>query len=422
MTEKERVRSMLQYWLWLSTRKGLGPRGVQKVLTYFSAPQAAFQANQEAYRLAKLTEKECAALADKDLEGPRRIIEDCAERDIRILTMQDAVYPERLRNIADPPAVLYYRGNLPPVDSEPLVAVIGSRDSSIFGLSMAKRLGYQIASCGGIVVSGMAKGGDGMAMTGALSAGRPVIGVLGCGVDIVYPACNRHIYEDTVRRGCVISEYPPGTTPTKYTFPARNRIISGLSLGVVVVEAPVRSGTLITADFALEQGRDVFAVPGNANVKSCAGSNKLLKEGAALVESGWDVMREYQQLFPERIRKIRAGQAITLSPDEMRRNLPPVERSVPVNKSMKEKPSFDKKAVDIPEQPDYIVVQDLPGLSEDERKILTVLQDGPRLLDDLIDASGVGPGAVLASLTMLEIKKYVVRLLSNRYELARKKK
>ena len=184
----------------------------------------------------------------------------------------------------------------------------------------------------------------------------------------------------------------------------------------------MKSGTLITADFALEQGRDVFAVPGSANVRSCAGSNKLLKEGAALVESGWDVMSEYQGMFPDRIRRIRAGQAITLSPDEMRRSLPPAERSAPVKKSVREKPVFDKKAVDIPEQPDYIVVQDLPGLSEEERKILTVLQDGPRLLDDLIDASGVGPGPALASLTMLEIKKYVVRLLSNRYELARKKK
>lgn len=413
---------MLQYWLWLSTRKGLGPKSIQKVLSYFSAPQAAFQADREEYRLAKLTEKECAALADKDLEGPRRIMEDCGERDIHILTMQDAAYPERLRNIADPPAVLYYRGKLPAVDYEPLVAVIGSRNSSVFGLSMAKRMGYQIASCGGIVVSGMAKGGDGMAMTGALSAGRPVIGVLGCGADVVYPSCNRRVYEDTVLRGCIVSEYPPGTEPTRYSFPARNRIISGLSLGVVVVEAPERSGTLITANFALEQGRDVFAVPGNANVKTCAGSNRLLKEGAALIESGWDVMSEYKEQFPDRIRMVRAGQSITLSPNEMRRNLQPVKERPPEKKSVKEKPASDKKAVDNPEQPDYIVVQDLPGLSEDERKILTVLQDGPRLLDDLIDASGVGPGPALASLTMLEIKKYVVRLLSNRYELARKKK
>lgn len=419
---------MLQYWLWLSTRKGIGPKGVLKVLTYFTTPQAAFQADKEEYRRAKLTEKECAALADKNMDGPRWIVDACAERGIHILTMQDAGYPERLRNIADPPAVLYYRGNLPAVDNEPLVAVIGSRDSSILGLSMAKRLGYQIASCGGIVVSGMAKGGDGMAMTGALSAGRPVIGVLGCGVDVIYPSCNRHIYEDTVRRGCIISEYPPGTEPTRYSFPARNRIISGLSLGVLVVEAPERSGTLITANFALEQGRDVFAVPGNANVKSCAGSNRLLKEGAILTESGWDVMSEYEAQFPGQIHKAQAGQFITLSPNEMRRNLQPVKKSVPVQervppkKSVKEKPGFDKKAVDNPEQPDYIVVQDLPGLSEDERKILTVLQDGPCLLDDLINASGVSPGPALSSLTMLEIKKYVVRLLSNRYELARKQK
>lgn len=412
---------MLQYWLWLSTRKGLGPKSVQRVLSYFSAPQAAYQADREECRFAGFTEKECDALADKDLELPNRIAEDCARRDIHILTMQDAAYPERLRNIADPPAVLYYRGKLPAVDREPLVAVIGSRNSSVFGLSMAKRLGYQIAACGGIVVSGMAKGGDGMAMTGALSAGRPVIGVLGCGADIVYPSCNRRIYEDTVLRGCIVSEYPPGTEPTRYTFPARNRIISGLSLGVVVVEAPERSGTLITADFALEQGRDVFAVPGNANVKTCAGSNRLLKEGAALVESGWDVMSEYQAQFPDRIQMVRSGQSITLSPNEMRESLQPPAEKAREKKIVKEKPASDKKAVDNPGGSDYIVVQELRNITEDERKILTVLENGPCLLDDLIDASGVGPGPALASLTMLEIKKYVVRLLSNRYELAKKK-
>ena len=412
---------MLQYWLWLSTRRGLGPKGIRRVLERFDGPLAAFQAEKPEYRRAGLTEKECAALSDKDLNGPRRILEDCEAKHIRVLTMQDAAYPERLRNIADPPAVLYYRGRLPDVDREPLVAVVGSRESSVFGLTMAKRLGYQIALCGGIVVSGLAKGGDGMAMTGAMSAGRPVIGVLGCGPDVIYPSCNRYIYEDTVRQGCVISEYPPGTTPTRYSFPARNRIISGLSVGVVVVEAPARSGTLITADFALEQGRDVFAVPGNASVRSCAGSNRLLKEGAALVETGWDVMSQYRELFPDRVRMVRAGQTVTLSPNEVRRNLQPVRKEPSAGKTAGAEPASDKKAVDNPGQRDYIVVQDIPGLSEEERRILTALQDGPLGLDDLVEASGVGPGPVLVSLTMLEIKHYVVQLLNNRYELARKK-
>lgn len=405
---------MVQYWLWLATRRGIGPKNVKKLLDCFGTPQAVYRADGEEYRLAGLSDKERKVLEDKDLDGCRRIQDDCAERDIHILTMQDAAYPERLRAIADPPAVLYYRGVLPAVDDEPLIAVIGCRKSTLYGLSTAKRLSYQIAACGGIVVSGMAVGGDGMAMSGALSTGRPVIGVLGSGVDIIYPLANRRIYEDTVERGCIISEYPPGTEPTRYTFPARNRIISGLSLGVVVVEAPEKSGTLITADFALEQGRDVFAVPGNANVKACAGSNRLLKEGATLVESGWDVMREYEAQFPGKIRMVKAGQAITLSPGELRRGLQPVK------KSDNGKPVCDKKAVDNRGGADYIDVQDLPGLTEQERKLLTALEAGPLSVDDLIAACGLGPGPALSSLTMLEIRKYVSRFPGNRYELARK--
>ena len=162
-------------------------------------------------------------------------------------------------------------------------------------------------------------------------------------------------------------------------------------------------------------------MPGNASVRSCAGSNRLLKEGAALVETGWDVMSQYREQFPDRVRMVRAGQTVTLSPNEVRRNLQPVRKEPSAGKTAGAEPASDKKAVDNPGQRDYIVVQDIPGLSEEERRILTALQDGPLGLDDLVEASGVGPGPVLVSLTMLEIKHYVVQLLNNRYELARKK-
>jgi len=411
---------MMQDWIWLTTRRGLRPRGVMKVLAHFSSPEEAFYAHKDEYRLAGLSEQEAESLEDKDLGGARRILEECAEKDIRIVTIQDAAYSNRLRSIADPPAVLYYRGILPALDEEPLVAVIGSRKSSLYGLAMAKRIGYQIAACGGIVVSGLAAGGDGMAMTGAVTTGRPVIGVLGSGVDVIYPRSNAHLYEDVLNRGCILSEYPPGTRPTRYTFPARNRIISGLSLGVVVVEAPAKSGTLITANFALEQGRDLFAVPGTANSRCCAGSNRLLKEGAILAETGWDVMSEYEALFPGRVREVRSGRAITLSTAELSENLQPVRP--PRAKLACAAPPYggDKKSVDIPARPGYIDIQDLPGLSEGEREILEALQAGPMCVDDLIAACSGGAGSVLSSLTLLEIKKYAVRLDGSRYELARK--
>lgn len=306
------------YWLWLTTRKGIGNRGILRILSYFETPEDVYRASEAEYRLAGLNPTEIAALEDKSLDEPRKILRQCYDRNIHILTLQDAAYSNRLRNIPDPPAVLYYSGVLPALDDEPLVAVIGSRKSSAYGLSCAKRLGYQIATCGGLVVSGLAMGGDAMAMIGAVSAGKPVLGVLGCGVDVVYPKCNRHLYDDVLRHGCLISEYPPGTPPKPGHFPARNRIISGLSLGVVVVEAPQKSGTLITAEFALEQGRDLFVVPGNIGLACCAGSNRLLKEGAALVENGWDVMREYAAQYPDRVVEHRYGVKLTASAAELR--------------------------------------------------------------------------------------------------------
>ncbi len=380
----------------------------------------AFYAQKDDYLFAGLNEREAEALSDKDLDGAGRILETCAEKDIHIVTIQDAAYSNRLRNIPDPPAVLYYRGALPHLDEEPLVAVIGSRKSSLCGLVMAKRLGYQIAACGGIVVSGLAAGGDGMAMTGAVTTGQPVIGVLGSGVDVIYPPSNTHLYEDVLVRGCILSEYPPGTRPTRRSFPARNRIISGLSLGVVVVEAPAKSGTLITANFALDQGRDLFAVPGMASSSCCAGSNNLLKEGAIVAETGWDVMREYKNLFPGRIREVRSGEALTLSPVEQSGYLqPPRHRRRKLASAVPTR-GGDKKSVDIPARPDYIDIQDLPALSAGEREVLEALRAGPMLVDDLIAACSGDSGHVLSSLTLVEIKKYAVRLDGNRYELARK--
>lgn len=403
------------YWIWLTTRKGIGNRAIQRILAYFETPEDVYRASEAEYRLAGLSLSEIGALADKSLEEPRKILRMCAQKNIHVLTYQDAAYSNRLRNIPDPPAVLYYSGVLPALDDEPMVAVIGSRKSSAYGLSCAKRLGYQISTCGGLVVSGLAMGGDAMAMIGAVASGRPVVGVLGCGVDVVYPKCNRHLYDDVLRRGCLISEYPPGTPPKPGHFPARNRIISGLSLGVVVVEAPKKSGTLITAGFALEQGRDLFVVPGNIGLACCAGSNHLLKEGAILVENGWDVMQEYEALYPDRVVEHRYGTQLTASASELR-----TYGQTQVAQEPEKTKALDKKSVDIPESGAYIDVQAvMDGLSDDEKKILMQL-DCPRHVDELAQSCEMSTGRVLASLTLLEIKRYIQRLPGNRYELARK--
>ena len=289
---------MLAHWIWLATRPGIGVRSALMLLRAFPNIEALFYAGREDYALVEGADsRHLEALCDKSLGEANGILGDCAAKGIHVLTYQDAAYPNRLKHIPDPPLTLYYQGTLPDFDAEPAVAVVGTRRASAYGCLTARRMGYQIAKCGGLVVSGMAGGVDTLAMKGALLAEQPVVGVLGNGLDVVYPRSNRDLYRDVAWRGCLLSEFPPGTPPIGRNFPRRNRIISGLTCGVVVVEAPARSGALITAQLALDQGRDVFAVPGNVDAACSAGSNGLLREGAIVVQHGWDVMEEYRPCF-----------------------------------------------------------------------------------------------------------------------------
>ena len=264
---RKREHFMLVHWIWLATRPNLNERDKLALLRQIGDPEDIFYAEGGALaEVEGLTDEAFAALRDKDLKQAHAILRACKEKSIHICTFHHAAYPGRLKKIVDPPLVLYYKGNLPDLDSSPVIAAVGTRDATAYGMNVAKRIGGQIAKCGGIVVSGLAAGIDGAAIGGALSAGGAVVGVLGSGVDIVYPLSTRGLLADTERYGCLISEFTPGTPPMKWNFPKRNRIISGLSNGVLVVEAPVKSGALITARQAAEQGRDVFVVPGNIDV------------------------------------------------------------------------------------------------------------------------------------------------------------
>ena len=413
---------MLKYWLWLATRKGLGPRGALAVLRRFGSPELAYCAGQQDYEGMDAL-RDPRPLLDKDMQVPERILQQCYQKNIHILTYQDAAYPERLKNIDDPPVVLYYQGTVPAVDTEPVIAMVGTRKASAYGLLQAKQLGYQLGKIGAVVASGGAAGIDTLCLTGALTAGRPVIAVLGCGVDVVYPAANQSLFEDIRRHGCLLSEYPPQTPPLPEHFPARNRILSGLSLGVLVVEAPKKSGALITANLALEQGRDVFTVPGNVGVPTCQGNIQLLKEGAIVVEEGWDVMREYQHLYPERIRQQPRTIDMTLSRDEQqpKRASAPKQQPSLVASQTEFVETSGTKAVDNSENRAYIDVQEIfDSVTPDERAILELLQNGALHIDDLIDRSGLPAGRILASMTLLEVKGYVKRLPGRVYSLAEK--
>ncbi len=412
---------MLLHWIWLAHRPGLSDRGKASLLQHFSDPEDIFYADEDAFsQVENLSPTGRESLGDKDLTMAQEILEQCREKKVGILTFQDAAYPRRLRNIPDPPVVLYYKGSIPDLESRPAVGVVGTRKASAYGLTTAKRMGYQIARCGGIVVSGMAYGIDGMAMAGALTAGQPVVGVLGCGADVVYPLANRSLFRDVEAYGCLLSEFPPGQPPAKWTFPKRNRIISGLSNGVLVIEAPERSGALITARQAAEQGRDVFAVPGNIDLPSFQGSNQLLRDGAIMVSSGWDVVSEYEALYPGKLHRYTQGILQSAYPDEVENaGESEPERVAQTVRKPETKPGLkkklDKKAIDKAAPTPYSGVKpNLPPLSADEETIVRALSDGERLVDDVIAETGMSTGKLLSALTMLELKGVICRLPGKR--------
>ncbi|MEJ2110434.1 MAG: DNA-processing protein DprA [Acidobacteriota bacterium] len=233
-------------------------------------------------------------------QSAEKILDWCARAGCRILISETAEFPDLLKRICDSPVLLYALGSLQHLD-RPRIAIVGSRRPTVYGLQMAQGIASDLGNRGICIVSGLARGIDGAAHRGCLQAGGSTIAVLGCGIDRIYPPEHRQLKEQIVNSGIVISEYPPGTPPLPHQFPVRNRIISGLSLGSLVVEAGEKSGSLITARLALEQDREVFAIPGNNTAPSSYGTNFLIKQGAKLVQSWKDVVEEMPLSVRERI-------------------------------------------------------------------------------------------------------------------------
>lgn len=378
---------MLLYWVWFSQLSKLNILQKHQLLQRFPDPEELYHNSDTLL----IPEQVKTLLDNKDLTPAQKLIEECSGRGIGILTLVDDAYPSRLRNTADAPLLLFYKGALPNWDRQPVIGVVGTRKATPYGNEMAVRFGRQIAHCGALVISGGASGIDSGAMKGALEAGRPTIGVLGCGVDVVYPRENKALFDEILENGCLLSEYPPGTKALRWHFPARNRIISGISNGLLVVEAPEKSGALITANLALEQGRDVFAVPGNIDVPNCAGSNALLQDRAIPVFSGWDVVKEYAPRWPGTV--------------EHRPDVRVAQRPAPLEASV---PS-DKKAIDKEANSTYSVLNSKDvTLTETEKHILSKLDRTPKPLDEVISRLDMSAGAVKMTLTKLSVKGIVV--------------
>lgn len=385
----------MQHWLWLAHRPQLNHALRLALLTAFGSPEAVYCAQEAQLRqVPGMTERALKALLDKSLDHAEKILRNAERENVNIVPYIDPAYPRRLKKIADAPILFYYRGTLPELDSLPSIGVVGTRHPSQSGLNIARRLGRELSACGSVVVSGLASGIDGEAMRGALEASCPVIGVIGSGIGIVYPKENADLYAQTEQNGCVLSEYPPLQSASRFTFPQRNRIISGLSCGVVIVEAPSKSGALQTADFARKQRKRVFAVPGDPESELAAGSTALLTQGASPALRGWDILKEYVPYFPDKIHR----ETTPVPPPQTAPKAPEVQK-----KTIKLQKSIDKR-----HSKPYI---DLSGrnLSPAALSVAAQLAIEPMTLDDLVAALGQPTAAVMTALTALQIQKLVTR-------------
>ena len=379
--------SALKFWVWLTE----GGPARQALLEHFGSPEEVYYAEPgDLLQVEGITADQAQALENKSLDRAQSILEECARKDIFLLTAQDALYPQRLKNIYDPPLLLYGRGSMPLFDEEAAVAVVGTRSCSPYGIRTAERFGFEMSKQGGLVVSGLARGIDAASQLGALRAGGLTAAVLGCGVDVVYPPENDRLYEDVAASGVLLSEYPPGAEPFGWHFPARNRILSGLCLATLVVEAPEKSGALITAATALEQGRDVFAIPGPLDAEGSVGCNRLIRDGAGLATESWDILREYQSRYPHK-----------LHPDGEK--LPPLPKKSEIfYPERSKKPKVASSGL-----PVINVRRNAEGLTDDQIKVLRILDDKePMLTDDIALRANVPVRRILSAVTMLEIDGY----------------
>ncbi len=363
-----------QFWLAMTRAEGLGVRGAHKLINYFGSPHAAYSASLTELESSGVPARVAQAIfSQAGLKDAEREIEAAEKAGCQLLVYASDDYPPLLKQIPDPPLVLYVRGD-GKLLSRHAVAVVGTRKPSAYGSSVAHRLAHDLAERGLVVVSGLARGVDSAAHRGALEAKGRTVAVLGSGLDVLYPRENKRLAEKIIETGAVISEFPLGTGPTPQNFPIRNRIISGLSLGVVVVEAAEYSGSLITARLALEQDREVFGVPGNITSAQSFGPNHLIKQGAKLVDQWMDVVEE----FPAEVRM---------------QLLPPEEASQDALGAAKSGSLFEA------------------SLTADQKAVFEILRaDAALFVDEIVGSAQIPQPRVLAVLLELEMSGLIRQL------------
>ena len=442
------------YWIWLADSIGAGSSAFRRLMSLYDTPFDLFQAEEsEIEQISDLTERVKRALCNKSLQRATEILDQCERESIGILCYDEDAYPRALREIQKPPILLYYRGNLPDFNRNLSIGIVGTRSMTAYGMRQAYKMSYELASAGAFVVSGMAKGIDGVAAAAALKAEGITVAVLGCGVDVVYPAHHRNLSCEIARNGVILSEYAPGTKPNSYHFPMRNRIISGLTQATVVVEAGIGSGSLITAKEAILQGRDVFALPANVGGKGADGTNGLLRDGAKIALSTDDILAPYQYIFAESLtlEKYQKSKTLTsidlphlaslgvieLSADASGEAKMSLNPTAPVAKEKKPKPhrtaavkaaaastlqDTAKEEREVPPMQSVphtsVPAATLATLTPAQKAILEAIPDDGTLSTDAIFALEYPHADLMAALTMLEIMGLVQKLPGSLYKKA----
>ena len=371
----------MEYYIWLQLCLGQGNRYVNRIFDSFCDAKAVYDADNSIR--AKLLPKSVAAKLDNSiLIKAKEILEKCNRLGVSVVTFHSEGYPTPLKQIENPPIVLYVKGKMPDFENTPSVTIVGPRRVSDFGKKSAYSLGYRFARSGMVVVSGGAVGSDTFAHIGALKAEGITVLVMPCGFSVSYLEENRALREHIANKGCLISEYPPDMPVTSFTFPVRNRLLSGLTLGTILVEAGQRSGALITANHALNQGKDVFVIPGLPNMKQYKGSNALLRDGAKPLLDASDVFGEYIVRFPDKIN---------------------------IEKAYKEAPKHEK------EKNNKTTLQ--ITLSNSAKIEYNCLDKQKFYPDDL--NSGLSPSDLLSALTELEMEFIIRALPGGQYEICK---
>ncbi len=440
-----------EYWIWLQTALGPGAK-TDEVLSYFGDPEKMYNAGSSEWRMSGLlTQRRIEKLKSISPSQTKPIFDECRIRGYKIITLDDELFPKSLESLCDAPLVLYVAGDASVLSSKVSIAMVGTRRASNYGIETAQRLSYALAKSGAVIVSGGALGIDSEAHAGAMLANGKTIAVLGCGLSVNYLKENASLRRAVTRHGCLVTEHAPFSPASRASFPIRNRLISGLTLGTVVVEAGVKSGSLITADKALEQGRDLFAVPGDIVRSSFDGTNHLISQGAKPVFSAYDILCEYEYSHGEYIdfkesktriadisyvdyrnykskkqdeKTLIKKQVQFKAEESVLKETPTAEKEKSKkakstgHEKEKTKKSYENKADTVKEKApseNSAFETDLSGLSREAVVLYNLLLSGGLHIDDIAQQSGLEMQEVLSALTELELESLIEQIQGKKY-------